>query len=225
MNSNSFFSEVLSSGVQDMKSSLSMLLSSLESISPASDSDDEAQSNVQATLHYEAARINAELFQLQTLHKLANKDLVPQIDEHYLSDVFEEQLANCDLLLQSRGITMEILCDENLNGYFDAELIGGVIYKTLVNCSRYSRSKIQLSAREESGRLYISIADDGSGYPQFMLDEALAQELPEQFNSTHLDLYSSRKIADLHTRAGERGKLHISNGGPYDGGVFEISLP
>ena len=171
------FPQVLATGVQDMKSSLSMLLSSLEVMNEHSQSLDENQRQAYASLHYEAARINTELFQLQLLHKLSNHDLVPQIDEYYLIDTLQEQLANCDSLLEIRGVEVDLQCDEDFNWYFDNELISAVVYKTLVNCARYSKGRVQLVAEEDNGQLLISISDDGNGYPKFMLDQAELKQL------------------------------------------------
>lgn len=219
------FPLVLASGVQDMKSSLSMLLSTLENLADAHGPVDEEGQKLQATLQYEASRINSELFQLQTVHKLSTHDLVPQIDEVYVQDVFEEQLANCYMLMSSRGIDVNIQCDPDLKWYFDQELIGGIIYKTLVNCSRYSRSTIQLEAEVKDDFLHVLVSDDGAGYPQFMLTEATAVVLPEQFNSTQLDFYCSNAIARLHTKGDVIGGISLNNGGALSGGVFEVLLP
>lgn len=226
MSSNNIsFPQVLATGVQDMKSSLSMLLSSLDTITEQEQQLDENQRQTHAALHYEAARINTELFQLQLLHKLSKDDLVPQVDEHYLIDILQEQLANCDSLLEIREIDVDLQCDEDFNWYFDSELIASVIYKTLVNCARYCQGKVQLRAVEENGQLLIAISDDGKGYPKFMLEQAELRQLPEQFNSTQLDFFCSRRIAELHTKQSEAGSLHIANGGAYDGGLLELRLP
>ncbi|MCV6620333.1 MAG: sensor histidine kinase [Cellvibrionaceae bacterium] len=224
-NDNISFPQVLAASVQDMKSSLSMLLSSLDVITDLQENLGDTQKQTHATLHYEAARLNTEIFQLQIFHKLSNNDLVPQIDEHYLIDILQEQLANCDSLLQIRGVEVELECDEDFNWYFDSELIASLIYKTLVNCARYSQGRIKLSAIEDEGQLLISISDDGSGYPKFMLEQAQLQKLPEQFNSTQLDFFCSRRIAELHTKQGDCGSLSIANGGAYGGGLFQVRLP
>ncbi|MBB6523567.1 sensor histidine kinase [Pseudoteredinibacter isoporae] len=219
------FPQVLATSVQDMKSSLSMLLSSLETISEQSKELDENQRQACSILHYEAARINSELFQLQLLHKLSKNDLVPQIDEYYLIDTLQEQLANCDSLLEVRGVEVDLQCDEDFSWYFDSELISAVVYKNLVNCARYSKGRVQLLAEESDGQLLISISDDGNGYPPFMLEQAELKQLPEQFNSTHLDHFCNRRIAELHTKQNECGSLSIANGGAYGGGLFQLRLP
>lgn len=219
------FPQVLATGVQDMKSSLSMLLSSLEAISEQSQNLDESQRQAYASLHYEAARINTELFQLQLLHKLSSNDLVPQVDEFYLIDTLQEQLANCDSLLNIRGIDVDLQCDEDFSWYFDNELISAVVYKTLVNCARYSKGRVQLVAAEDNGQLLISISDDGNGYPPFMLEQSAMKQLPEQFNSPQLDYFCSQRIAELHTKQNDCGSLSISNGGAYEGGLFQLRLP
>ncbi|MCV6614165.1 MAG: sensor histidine kinase [Cellvibrionaceae bacterium] len=217
------FSQILALDLQDIKSSLSVMLSSLEVINDSV--QDEKQQNAHTSLCYEVARINGELFQLQTLHKYAQGDLVPQIDGYYVMDIFEEQLANCDMLFRSRKIEVELDCDPDLRGYFDAELIGGLVYKSLVNCSRYSRKHIKLSAWINEAGLLIRLADDSPGYPQFIINASSSRVLPEQFSGTALDSFCSQIIALSHHREGERGHLSLSNGGELGGGVLDICLP
>src|SRR5690606_25365781 len=105
----------------------------------------------------EAARINSELIQLLSLYRIQEDRMLVQIDEHYLIDILEEQLTKNDMLFKTRGIAVELDCDDNLNWYVDGELLGGVINTILVNCSRYCRARLQVSAKMEQGMLRITI--------------------------------------------------------------------
>src|SRR5690606_13159392 len=102
---------------------------------------------------YEAARINSELIQLLSLYRMQEERMLVQVDEHHLIDIVEDQLARNDMLFRTREINIELDCDENLCWYVDGELLGGVINSILVNCSRYCRKCLRVSAHMEDGWL------------------------------------------------------------------------
>lgn len=220
------FSFVLASSVHDMKNSLGMLLNTLAIMVEKSPPKDEEQARFFSTLEYEAARINGELVQLLSLYRMDEKTLVVMIDEHHVIDVLEEQIARNDTLLKSRSIQVSLECDPDLVWYLDSELIGGVLNNLIVNCARYSKEKLLLTATEENGYLCISVADDGRGYPDNMLLGPLPQS-PVSFNSgnTRLGLLFARKVLELHKSKKGQGYMTIANNGPLGGGVLKLYLP
>lgn len=220
------FSFVLASSVHDMKNSLGMLLNTLSMMVEKSPPKDEEQARFFSTLEYEAARINGELVQLLSLYRMDEKTLVVMIDEHHAIDVLEEQIARNDTLLKSRNINVSVDCASDLVWYFDNELIGGVLNNLIVNCARYCRKKLLISATEENGYLCISVADDGKGYPDNMLLGPLPQSAVS-FNSgnTRLGLLFARKVLELHKTKKGQGYMTIANNGVLGGGVLKLYLP
>ncbi len=222
------FSLVLASSVHDMKNSLGMLLDTLQQVVEATPPRDDGQARQFATLQYEAARINTELVQLLAVYRMQNRSLPVQVDQHFLIDVLEEQVARNDMLCQTRKLSLEVDCDEDLAWYFDAELVGGVVNNILVNSARYSREKILLRALVEQQQLVITIADDGAGYPPAMLENS-GQDSAAGVNfaagNTHLGLFFARRVANMHRRGEMSGRIQLSNGGPLGGGVFTLILP
>lgn len=221
------FAFVLASSVHDMKNSLGMLLNTLGAMMEQSPPQNEAQAKTYAVLEYEAARINSELIQLLSLYRMREDRMLVQIDEHYLIDILQDQLARNDMLFRTRGISIELDCDEDLNWYIDGELLGGVINTILVNCSRYCRERLRISAQMEDNLLHIAIADDGQGYPASMLDAPLQANAGVSFSSgsTNLGLLFASAVADLHRAKGVNGKISLANNGPLGGGVFNLHLP
>lgn len=220
------FSFVLASSVHDMKNSLGMLLSTLANMIENSPPTDPQQAKFFSTLEYEAARINGELVQLLALYRMDEKTLTMKIDEHHLLDVIEEQLARNDTLFKSRKIDVTLVCKNDLIWYFDDEMIGGVLNNLLVNCARYCRQKLQVSATIENGYLCIAVADDGSGYPEAMLINPSAQEgVSFSSGSTRLGLLFAHKVMELHKSKQGQGYLVIANQGPLGGGVLKLYLP
>lgn len=220
------FSFVLASSVHDMKNSLGMLLSTLAAMMEKSPPKDAEQADFFSTLEYEAARINGELVQLLSLYRMDEQTLAVIIDDHHVADVIEEQIARNDTLLNSRNINVEVRCDADLCWYFDNELLGGVLNNLIVNCARYCRNELLVTAKEENGFLCIAVADDGQGYPESMLLGTTTQT-PVSFNSgnTRLGLLFARKVLELHKSKKGQGYMTIANNGPLGGGVLKLYLP
>ncbi|AFU98005.1 sensor histidine kinase [Simiduia agarivorans] len=221
------FSLILASSVHDMKNSLGMLINTLDDTMREMPPKTPAQASRYATLQYEVSRINGELIQLLGLYRTNLQSMPVHVEEHYVRDLIDEQLARNDLLLTSRHIDVELRCDEDLLWYFDAELIGGVIHNVLVNCARYTRSKLLVSAVIEEKTLVIQIADDGGGYPQVMIDQPVNAQRGISFEtgSTNLGLFFAQRVASLHRSGGKEGFISLANGGELDGGIFTLTLP
>ncbi|WP_111641948.1 sensor histidine kinase [Marinimicrobium alkaliphilum] len=221
------FSFVLASSVHDMKNSLGMLLHTLGEVIEQSPPQDEAQARQFAVLQYETSRINSELVQLLALYRMQERRMLVDVDEQYVRDVIEDQIARNDMLFQTRGINVELDCDDDLAWYFDAELIGGVINNVLVNAARYTRETLKVSARVDEHGLLISIADDGTGYPQAMLDAPAQENAGVSFSSgnTHLGLLFAQRVVEAHKSKGARGALLLENGGELGGGILNLRLP
>ncbi|BES71903.1 HAMP domain-containing sensor histidine kinase [Marinobacter nanhaiticus D15-8W] len=220
------FSTVMASAVHDMKNSLGMLLHSLDEL--RQEIPDTVESSPRFnTLRYEAERVHGDLVQLLGLYRLDQDTLSAHIEEHFLPDYLEAQIARHIPLLEGHGLIHEVIC-EPVSGYFDADLLAGVINNIVNNAIRYTRSRIRISAEENEGFLVIRVADDGSGYPDTMLEAASASSqapIDFQSGSTRLGLYFAEAVARLHRDSDRVGEVRIHNGGTLGGGIFEIWLP
>ena len=225
--SNVDFSLVLASSVHDMKNSIGMLIASLENYIDEHPATDDFQKNHFNTLHYEASRVNAELVQLLTIYRMENDHLPLRLDQHYVIDVLEDQLARNHSLIENRGINLTLECDDNLAWVFDADLVGSVVQNVIVNCSRYTREQLLVRATTEDDMLCIVVADDGAGYPPNMLKkpEMLVDQAEVSHGKTHLGLYFADQIAALHKQKNRKGYIKLENGSPLAGGCFKMYLP
>lgn len=220
------FSTVLASSVHDMKNSVSMLIASLQGVlaeMPPANSEQAEQIN---SLHYEASRINNELVQLLSIYRMQQERLPMNIDQHFIIDVLEDQVARNFPLIESRKVALSVDCDPNLEAYFDADLIGSVIQNVLVNGCRYTKGQLLLGATMCDGMLCLSVADDGDGFPEGMLEYPLEfGRGVGQGDSTQLGLYFASVIAQMHKADNRMGSIALRNGEPLGGGVFELCLP
>ncbi len=221
------FSFVLASSVHDMKNSLSMLLNTLADVMSQYPPQNDAHAKSYAVLEYEAARINSELIQLLSVYRLDHDNIRAHIDECVLIDILSEQVARNHGLLQTRAIELELECDETLTGYFDSDLVGSVVNNILVNCARYSKNKLKLSAQQSDLGVCITIEDDGPGYPDDMLNASTFAETRPNFSGgrPHLGLMFANRVALMHRNKTQQGSIGLSNGSSLGGGCFKLFLP
>lgn len=221
------FSMVLASSVHDMKNSVGMLLASLETVIEQMPPVDQQQAHLFSTLQYEASRINSELIQLLTIYRMQNRVLPVHVDEHYIIDIVEDQVARNHMLMETKGVSVSVDCDTNLPWYLDHDLVGSVLHNILVNCVRYTQSRVLISVSVENETLCISIADDGPGYPPQMLNIETDRYKESEITrgNTHLGLYFAAKIAAFHKQGDRAGYIQLSNGEPLGGGVFKLYIP
>jgi signal transduction histidine kinase len=102
-----------------------------------------------------------------------------------------------------------------------------VVQNVIVNCSRYTRAQLLVSAKVEDDFLRIVVADDGGGYPPSMLEapSGLVQSAEVNEGNTHLGLYFAEEIARLHKQRNRVGYIRLENGEPLGGGCFNLFLP
>ncbi|NIV34629.1 MAG: sensor histidine kinase, partial [Anaerolineae bacterium] len=209
------FSTVLASTVHDMKNSLGMLLNSLDDVRDRVP-DDVRDSRPFTALEYEAQRVHGDLIQLLSLYRLSEEKLSATVEEQLVSDFLDEQHAHHRRLLEGLGITMDVHAEpEAEEGYFDPQLVGGVLTNVINNAIRYARSQLHLNARSEEGWLVLSVEDDGPGYPESMLDVDFSgtERIDFSTGSTNLGLYFAERMAGMHTAGDRQGFTRLRNGG------------
>lgn len=221
------FATILASTVHDMKNSLGLLLNTLDEVIGQCAPEQCPSYNQFSKLHYEAKRVSNDLIQLLTLYKIGNAQYTPNIAHHSLAEFLEETVLQNKPLFDFNGIEIEVDCPDDLYGFFDRELVAGVINNVMNNAFRYTSHRLKISAREHEGYLELSVADDGRGYPDAMLQGygQPREEISFVTGSTGLGLYFAATVAHLHTNESRRGSIQIQNGGPLGGGMFTVRLP
>jgi len=220
------FETVLASSVHDMKNSLSLLMSHLETISMRLEQQNENQQDI-SNLRYEASRINISLMELLTLYKLERKQIGVNIEEVIVIDLIEDCIAAHSLLASNKGIQLNLDCDDSLLWFADTNLVSIVLNNIIGNSIRYTHSQLLVSARIQQQQLLIQIDDDGAGYPDNMLDEPenFGKHIDIHSGSTGLGLFFAATIAQNHQRQGQQGKINLQNKNRLSGGCFQIYLP
>ncbi|MCF6283136.1 MAG: HAMP domain-containing histidine kinase [Candidatus Polarisedimenticolaceae bacterium] len=220
------FSDILAASIHDIKNSLGMLMATLDNLSSNPKNHFEHPEQV-IRLQEETKRANNDLIQLLLLYKYENGRLGLNVNELNIEEFLEDiQIENCSQL-QARKISLKIACDPDLFGYFDDDLVKGVINSAIGNASRYTQSQILLSGYEDEGYLIISVEDDGSGFPISMLEAQETEQNKGSFSSgsTQLGLYFAQQVASIHENRGKRGCIRLENNRNLTGGCFSIQLP
>jgi len=220
------FASVIASSVHDMKNSISMLLCTLDEVS-GSCVDGGCEVEKFSQLQYEGQRLNNHLIQLLAIYRLDHSDWSINEQENDIEEFLEESVLQYEPLLVPKGIEITSICQSGLSGYFDRELVAGVVNNVVNNAYRYSKDKIRLSSSHQDGYLVISIEDNGGGYPPSMLidDNQQVGDINFKSGSTGLGLYFSQLVANSHSAGGKRGFIKCSNDGIDGGGKFSIYLP
>lgn len=224
MSQDTDFAHIIASAVHDMKNSLGMLLHTVEELREEL-SEDVRSGNSFNTLQYEAQRVHGDLVQLLGLYRLDQKHLSAQIDEHFLPDFLDEQIARHQPLMD--GMHLKLTTEaEPVSAFFDANLISGVLTNVINNAVRYTRGRIHLVARaDDQGGLLIRVEDDGSGFPAHMQTGDAPTTIDFRSGDTRLGLMFAEQIAQLHRNGDRQGSIRVHNEGELGGGVFELNLP
>ena len=227
-NSDMTMGNFLVSSVHDMKNSLSVMASFLESaLAQTPDQTAPLYRQTRQAL-YETQRINDHLIQLLALYKI-DHDFYPfDPQEQNLADLATDALSRVANLAQVNGINLEYDCPADLHGWFDYELILGVLVQALHNALHYTRDSVLcLIAAEPRGGITIRIEDNGPGFPDFLLQQGAAHHRGVSFGTgnTGLGLYFAAVVAGMHRSGERRGSSRLENGGRLGGGCFCLELP
>ncbi len=220
--------DIFASSVHDIKNSLGMILYHLEQLlgDPANQIVNTKKADL---LRRETERAQHNLVQLLTLYKMDKEMLRLVIDEYNVEDFFSEIIAENSPTCQAMGIKLSYECDPALGGYFDQDLLRGLINSTIGNALRYTKGQILLNAEKTEQGLTIRIEDDGNGYPEAMLAlfPATSEQMSEAFSNgrTQLGLYFADQVARLHKAGDRTGEIRLSNGHQLSGSCFELHLP
>ena len=230
----------LASTAHDMKNSISVLSGTLERLlleaGPQTGADVASASPSaypqMAQMLYQTRRLNDNLMQLLALYKRVGTPEYPfDVQPIEAGQLLEQVVALGRVLLDAKGITLDVDGERDLIWHLDEDLIVGVVSHAVNNAAHYTRDRIKLSLREVGGLLEIRVEDNGAGYPQALLAAGAAglnenaSGIDFRTNSAGLGLYFSREVARMHRHRGREGSVRLENGGALGGGCFILSLP
>jgi two-component system sensor histidine kinase SenX3 len=225
----------LASTAHDMKNSISVLSGTLECllVDGAPQADAAAPQMAQmAQMLYQTRRLNDNLMQLLALYKrVGTPDYPFDVQPIEAGQLVEQVVALGRVLLDAKGIGLDVALEPGLIWHLDEDLIVGVVAHAVNNAVHYTRDRIRLALGVVDGLLEIRVEDNGAGYPQALLAAGaaglsqVASGIDFRSNSAGLGLYFSREVARMHRHRGREGSVRLENGGALGGGCFILSLP
>ncbi|MGE0226736.1 MAG: sensor histidine kinase [Acetobacteraceae bacterium] len=220
------FVDLLASSVHDIKNSIGLLLDAADTVSDTLPETSDARASV-CTLQHEARRINYDLMHLLGLFKFERTRATVRFAVVDCHELLEELMAFNAALLAQRGITLVTECRLANEGYFDRELVLGVLNSVVNNAFRHARSRVAVTCDVRDGYTVFSIIDDGAGYAPRLLGAAPAEPggTTYRHGNTGLGLYFARRIAAMHEHRGRHGRVALRNDPESGGGCFELWLP
>jgi len=222
----------LASTAHDMKNSISVLSGTLERLLADAAPRDDAAYPQMAQMLYQTRRLNDNLMQLLALYKrVGTPDYPFDVQPVETAQLAAQVVALGQVLLQAKGIALEVDAAPNLVWHLDEDLIVGVVSHAVNNAVNYTRDRIRLALRQQDALLEIRVEDNGAGYPQALLDagaeamSGVSSGVDFRTNSAGLGLYFAREVARMHRHRGRHGAVRLENGGSLGGGCFILTLP
>jgi len=174
-------------------------------------------------------RLAAIIDDLMQLSRIERDDEIQQIDLACsgIADVVNTAIGHCAEGIHDKGIDVQLFCEPDLNGCFDATLLEQAAVNLLDNAVKYSpeKSVIQIEALTVDDEIQIRFTDQGKGIAKkhlprlferfYRVDKARSRKL----GGTGLGLAIVKHIAQAHggnvTVESELGK----------GSTFTLHLP
>ncbi len=153
-------------------------------------------------------RLAAIIDDLMQLSRIERDDEIQQFGLECcpIGDVLNTAVNLCSEAIRGKGIDVQVSCDADLSGCFDATLLEQAAVNLLDNAIKYSpeKSAIQITARAVDGDIQIRFTDQGVGIAKkhlprlferfYRVDKARSRKL----GGTGLGLAIVKHIAQAH---------------------------
>lgn len=132
-----------------------------------------------------------------------NKITKPNLSKIYVRDIFENILTLMNPTFEKKNIELEIILkDPQLIAELDINLVEQVLINLLVNATEAVKDKIDprivLSAYQEQNKLFIKIADNGTGISDELLDKIFIPFFSTKKTGSGIGLSLCKQIMLLH---------------------------
>ena len=174
-------------------------------------------------------RLAAIIEDLMQLSRIERDDEIQQIglEDCRVVDVLNTAIGLCNDAIQEKNINVQLVCDDELSGCFDATLLEQAAVNLLDNAIKYSpeNSTIRIEAGNTNGEVQIRFQDQGMGIAKkhlprlferfYRVDKARSRKL----GGTGLGLAIVKHIAQAHG-----GRVSVESE-LEKGSMFTLHLP
>lgn len=148
------------------------------------------------------AKLIAQLFEYS---KLEAKQLEPQKEPFFISELAQDVFFKYQILAKERGIKMDLVCPPDLPMVFaDLGMVERVVQNLMDNALKFTPEggKVTIELNSLGKKVEVKIADTGPGIPeeeQSLIFERYRQATPgAEKKGTGLGLAIAKKMLDLH---------------------------
>lgn len=222
------FAALFASRIHEIKNQLFLLLGAVEEISREDWVKEHASAQTALSrLDQGGGQIARQLARLLALYRVAQGRYQPDVGYHEAAEVLQDVVLEIGSLLGEQHVKeLSVEGGEDLYGFFDREIVRGILLNATHNALRFSAGKVRISAVGEDSYLCFRVEDDGPGFPPEMLDAVMERpKLDPLGGSTGLGLYFSTTMAALHRNKEKSGFVRLSNGSDFGGALFALYLP
>ncbi|KGO93569.1 GAF domain-containing sensor histidine kinase [Flavobacterium subsaxonicum] len=211
--------------LHEIKNPLASIKLANEIISKSPPSAERMTENIKSAV----VRIQAKLADLLKQSELEEKDMMLNVEEVDLNEMFARLLYNFELLAQRKDQKIEFYCDDTLPVLeADRTKISDVLHNLLSNAIKYSYpgTIIKLSAREAGNYVHIEVKDEGQGLnfsdmqKLFTKFAKLSSKPTGKETSNGLGLSITKSFVELHN-----GNIYAMSPGKDKGTTFIVSIP
>jgi two-component system phosphate regulon sensor histidine kinase PhoR len=174
-------------------------------------------------------RLNAIIEDLLSLSRLEEDKQRRQMsfDVSPLKPVLVSAIELSDVKAQEKGMTVELMCDDDLQAKINPALLEQAIINLVDNAIKYSPAsgKVKISVQKQENQITISVQDRGCGIPPEHLDRVFERFYvvdkgrSRKLGGTGLGLAIVKHIAQAHG-----GQVSVEST-PGVGSTFTIYLP
>lgn len=151
-------------------------------------------------------KLSTQINQLFEYSKLEAKQIEPQKEAFFLSELVQDTCQKYDILAKGKQVDIQLeLPEENKLIFADVQLVERVLQNLMDNALKFTPEKgeIKMTLKNSAGGVEVSVSDNGPGIPEneqsYIFERyRKAKGGLKKTNSTGLGLAIVKKILELH---------------------------
>lgn len=215
---------LFAASIHEIKNRFGLLLAQLEGLLGELNTTPDQQNTV-AHVRHDAQFIGSELVRVLSVFKSASGQMHASVDQQFPEDFLEEVVARHATTTHATGCAIRYECDSDLTAFFDAGIVTVVMDTCIYNAVKAGAKQIVLRAGQTEGFLALYVDDNGPGFPDEMLSEAISPgKIKASEGSTGLGLYFANELLASHQDGDRQGGIRLDKS-PDGGARVTLLLP
>ena len=223
-----FKSEFFANITHELKTPLTMVLTSLELLLDGELGHiSEAQRSTFQSMQRSGAKLLRLIGDLLDLSRIEESRVRLRIAEHDLAAYLRDLVAETQVLVQRKGIQLELECDrESALVWCDLERMERVFLNLLSNATKFTdaEGKVSISVRDTGEAVLVQVKDTGVGFPPELSERIFSRFFQtdmgktRRYGGTGIGLSLAKDLVELH------GGTIWAESRPGEGSIFYVRL-